>query len=230
MFHEVWGLVEHTRDVCKRVGKLGFASMAPNLYVGYDGILVPDKIQKAMESVWDLSLEERRDKTKVAQAMDRKRVSKDIREVVSVIYDPAFRDRLLEHAMSTVEEAYAKFGAVTTLGFCMGGGLALKCATKTTHLRSAIGFYGEPPSSDLVDKISVPVLTVYANHDEIINSKAPAFVGAMLNGGQDLTLKTYPRTEHGFFNDTRKDVYDRRAAVEAWDLTRWFLERTLGRR
>ena len=52
---------------------------------------------------------------------------------------------------------------------------------------------------------------------------------AMLEGGKDLTLKTYPKTKHGFFNDSRKEVYDRDAANEAWSITRWFLERTLGR-
>jgi carboxymethylenebutenolidase len=72
-------------------------------------------------------------------------------------------------------------------------------------------------------------LAIYANHDEIINNLVPAFVGAMLENGKDLTLKTYPRTKHGFFNDSRKEVYDRAAADESWDITKWFLERTLGR-
>jgi carboxymethylenebutenolidase len=118
---------------------------------------------------------------------------------------------------------------VTTLGFCIGGGLSLKCAVRSPHLRSSISFYGEPPITEDVVKITVPILDIHANEDEIINKKVPAFVGAMLEGGKDLTLKTYPRTKHGFFNDTRKNVYDRRAAGEAWDITKWFLERNLRR-
>jgi carboxymethylenebutenolidase len=227
VFHEVWGLVGHTEDVCKRIGKLGFAAVAPNLYRGYDDILVPDKIQSAMEGVWDLLLEERRDKAKVARALAKKGVGKDIEEVASMLYDPGFRDELLEKALASVEEARSKFERVTPLGFCLGGGLAMQCATKSPHLASAISFYGMPPPTEDVRNANAPVLAIFANKDELINKEAPAFVGAMLDGGKDLTLKTYPRTKHGFFNDTRKEVYDRSAADGAWDLTRWFLERTI---
>jgi carboxymethylenebutenolidase len=229
VFHEVWGLVEHTKDVCKRVSKLGFAAVAPNLYSGHDRLLTADNIQKAMENVWELSLEERRDKVKVAQTLDKKRVDKEIREVAGLLYDPAFRDELLDKALAAVEEVYQRFDGVTTLGFCLGGGLSLKCATKSPHLRSAISFYGQSPATEDVVRISIPILDIHAFQDELINKGVPTFVGAMLDGGKDLTLKTYPRTKHGFFNDSRREVYDRDAANEAWDITRWFLERTLGR-
>lgn len=229
VFHEVWGLVEHTQDVCKRVGRLGFAAIAPNLFKDHERVLTSDNIQKAMEGVWELSLEERRDKTKVAEALNRKGVSPEIKEVAATLYDPVFRDKLLDDALAAVERAHSKFDGVTTLGFCMGGGLSLKCSVRSPHLKSAISFYGEPPITEDVPKIMVPILDIHANVDEIINKKVPAFVGAMLEGGKDLTLKTYPRTKHGFFNDTRKNVYNRKAASEAWDITKWFLERNLRR-
>jgi len=228
VLHEVWGLVKHTEDVCKRVGKLGFAATAPNLYRDHGEIMTPANIQMAMEAVWELSLEERRDKMKVAQALDSKGASEEVRQVATTIYEPSFRDRMLDDALTAVERAHKKFDHITTMGFCLGGGLSLKCATRSPHLVSAVSFYGMPPMED-VDKISIPVLDIHANQDELINKSVPAFVGAMLDGGKDLTLKTYPRTKHGFFNDTRKEVYDREAAGEAWDITRWFLERTLGR-
>ena len=227
VFHEVWGLVGHTEDVCKRLGKLGFAAAAPNLYQGHERLLTPANIQRAMEGVWELSLEERRDQAKVAGALDKNKAGAETRRVVSVLYDPSFRDRLLARALGAVEKAAGRFGGVATLGFCMGGGLSLKCAARSTHLRSAVSFYGEPPASEDVGRISVPVLDIHASQDEIINEKVPAWVEAMLDRGKDLTLKTYPRTKHGFFNDSRKEVYDRPAADDAWDLTRWFLERTL---
>ena len=96
-------------------------------------------------------------------------------------------------------------------------------------MRSAISFYGQPPAIEDVPRISIPILGIHANHDEIINKAVPAWVGAMLEGGKDLTLKTYPRTKHGFFNNTRKEVYNRTAAEEAWGITKWILERTLRR-
>jgi carboxymethylenebutenolidase len=229
VLHEVWGLVAHTEDVCKRVGKLGFAAMAPNLYKRHADILTPGKIQKAMEGLWELSLEERRDRVKVEQALNKTGVGADVKEVASLIYEPTFRDRMLDDAVASVERAYSKFNGVTTLGFCLGGGLSLKCATRTKHLKSAISFYGQPLAKEDVTRVSIPILDIHANQDEIINKSVPAFVGTMLEEGKDLTLKTYPQTKHGFFNDTRKEVYDRDAANEAWEITRWFLDRTLRR-
>ncbi len=229
VLHEVWGLVEHTEDVCKRVGKLGFAATAPNLYKGHSELLTPDNIQKAMEALWDLSLEERRDRLKVAEALDKKSAGAEVREVASMIYEPSFRDRMLNDAVAAVERAHSEYDRVATLGFCMGGGFSLKCATRTQRMSCAVSFYGPPPAIEDVARISIPILDIHAHVDEIINKSVPAWVGAMLEGDKDLTLKTYPRTKHGFFNDTRKEVYNREAADEAWDITRWFLERTLGR-
>ena len=229
VFHEVWGLVGHTEDVCKRVGKLGFAALAPNLYKGHSRLLTPDNIQEAMEGVWELSLEERRDKAKVVRELDKKGASAEAREVATTLYEPSFRDRMLEDALAAVERARSKFDRVSTLGFCLGGGLSLKCAARSSRLVSAVSFYGQPPTAAEVSDISMPVLDIHAYQDEIINKSVPAWVGAMLDGGKDLLLKTYPGTKHGFFNDSRKEVYNRDAAGESWDITRWFLERTLGR-
>ena len=230
VFHEVWGLADHIEEVCKRVGKLGFAATAPNLYKGHSELLTPDNIQKAMEGLWELSLEERRDKAKVALTLDKKGVGAEVREVASTIYEPSFRDRMLDDALAAVERAHSRFDSVATLGFSLGGGISLKCATRSIHMKSAISFYGPPPATEDVRRISIPILDIHAQQDEIINESVPAFVGAMLEGGKDLTLKTYPQTKHGFFNETRKEVYDRDASIEAWDITKWFLERTLGRR
>jgi carboxymethylenebutenolidase len=229
VFHEVWGLVSHTQDVCKRLGKLGFAAIAPNLYEGYGDVLNPEDIQSAMEAVWELSLEERRDRTKVAQTLTKKGATAKVREVVSIIYDQAFRDKMLADAVSAIEETSKKFDRVSALGFCIGGGLALKTAAKSRHLTSVVSFYGAPPAIEDVKKIDIPLLTIYATQDEIINEMVPAFVREALTSGKDLTLKIYPGTKHGFFNDTRKDVYDRKSAIESWDLTKWFLERKLGK-
>ena len=227
VLHEVWGLVEHTEDVCKRIGKLGFAAIAPNLYKRHGDLLTPDNIQKALEGLWALSLEERRDRAKVARALDEKEASDEARQVAALIYEPSFRDRMLDDAAAAVEEAHSRFHEVATLGFCLGGGLSLKCATRSGHLATAISFYGQPPQPEDVSKISIPILAIHASRDELINRGVPGFVGAMLEGGKDLTLKTYPQTKHGFFNDTRKDVYNRTAAMQAWDITRWFLARTI---
>lgn len=229
VFHEVWGLVGHTQDVCKRVSKLGFAAVAPNLYTGHERVLSPENIQATMEGVWDLSLEERRDRAKVAEVLAKKGLGQNIMDVADVLYDEHFRDEVLGKAVAAVDRAHSKFDVVGTLGFCLGGGMAMKAAARSRKIRATISFYGEPPATPDVRKIESPILAIHAMQDEIINQKVPAFVGAMLAEGKDLTLKTYPNTRHGFFNDTREGIYNRSAAQEAWDITRWFLDRTLAR-
>ena len=48
----------HVKDVCKRLGKLGFASAAPDLYWQRKELLNSERIQLAMEDAWGLTLEE----------------------------------------------------------------------------------------------------------------------------------------------------------------------------
>lgn len=218
----------HIKDVCRRLGELGYAAVAPDLYWREKDLLTPANIRKAMEGVWDLSLEERRDQMKVRAAMTRKKFSTKTLQAVSLLYSEQFRRRLVSDALLTVEKAHAKYHRVSVLGFCLGGGLAFRVAARSRHLRSTTSFYGEPPSWSEVSRISAPILAVHATHDEIINTKVPAFVEDAIAAGKDLTLKVYPHTRHGFFNDANRLVYNKRAAAEAWELTRWFLERTLG--
>jgi carboxymethylenebutenolidase len=226
VLHEVWGPDSHLDDVCKRVRKLGFATAVPNLYEGHEELLTPHNIQKAMEAAWDLSLEERRDKKKVSSELARKGADSDAEDVLSVLYDQRFRDRMLEITLQAVRDARQKHRKTATLGFSLGGGLSLAAATKTNPPDSAIAYCGEPPRSQSLRSVSVPMLAIYANHDDLINPKVPAFVEAALMHGNDLTVKTFSNTRHDFFNKTRND-FNRAAAEEAWSITASFLARTL---
>ena len=230
VIHEVWGLVPHIEDICRRVGKLGFAALAPDLYWRHKKLLTPNNIQKAMQGVWDLSLEERRDALKVKTAIARKGLGRTALETASILYSQQFRDEILADTVQCVEQAHSAYDRVAVLGFCLGGGLSLGVAASSKHLRSVVAFYGEPPKREDIARISSPILTIYAERDEIINARVPAFVKGAMESGKDLTLKTYPSTRHGFFNDTRTDLYKEKEANDAWELTRWFLENTLVRR
>lgn len=228
ILHEVWGPDPNIEEACKRLGKLGFATAVPRLYRGYERLLTAHNVRKAMGVVWDLSLEERRDKKKVAGEAVRKGADATDHEVLSVIYDRAFRDSLVEITMEAVREARAKHGRVATLGFSLGGGLSLVSATKPDHPDSAASYCGEPPSPQSLGGAEAPMLAICASHDELMGPLMPAFVEAALNHGVDLTVKTMPNTEHDFFNETMKDRYNRAAAGEAWEIAAWFLTRTTG--
>ena len=226
VLHEVWGLVPHIQQVCKRVSKLGFTAIAPDLYWKHKKLLVQEKIQTAIEGVWELSLGERRDIHKVREVMTRKSLSQEILDLVTTLYSQDFRDQMLDDAVACVRYAHQRTQKVATLGFCMGGGISARIATRYSRLASCVVFYGEPPEAQDVNKIKAPILAIHAEQDDIINAKIPSFVNSVLTSGKDLTLKVYPRTLHGFFNDTNKQVYNKAAAQDAWELTKWFLLRT----
>ncbi len=227
VLHEVWGLVPHIEDICKRISKLGFTAVAPDLYWKHKELLVPEKIRAAMEGVWNLSLLERRDISKVREALTKKGLSHEIMQVATTLYNQDFRDQMLDSAVACVKYVYERNPRVATLGFCMGGGISARVATRFPQLTACIVFYGEPPDTPEVQKIRAPILAVHAEQDEIINSKIPEFVHSALASGKDLTLKVYPATRHGFFNDTNKEIYNGAAAEDAWELTKWFLSRKL---
>ncbi|MDG6949775.1 MAG: dienelactone hydrolase family protein [Nitrososphaerota archaeon] len=94
VLHEVWGTDSH-KGVCKRLRKLGFATVVPPLYRGYERLFTPNNIKQAMAAVWDLSLEEWRDKKKVAAELEAKGADAEASEVMEVLYDQSFRDRVL---------------------------------------------------------------------------------------------------------------------------------------
>ena len=227
VLHEVWGPDSHIEGVCKRLGKLGFATVVPNLYRGHEALLAPPNIRRAMEAVWDLSLEERRDKEKVARELTRKGTESGVKEILSVLYDQGFRDGMMEITMESVREARARHGTVGTLGFSLGGGLSLAAATRPDSPDSAAAYCAVPPRPQDLDGVSTPMLAIYAEQDELMNHRVPGFVDAALKHNVDLTLKTFPNTRHDFFNETKNDRYDREAAGQAWDLTAWFLTKTL---
>ncbi len=229
VLHEVWGPDSHTDKVCKRLGKLGFATSVPNLYRGNERLLTAQNISDAMNAVWDLSLEERKDKKKVAEELARKRAGDVASEVLSVLYDQEFRDGLMETTMEAVREGRTKHGTIATLGFSLGGGLSLAAATKRDHPNSVVAYCAEPPKETDLRGVSVPMLAIYAEHDELMAPKVPGFLGAALRNRNDLTIKTFPNTRHDFFNEVKEDRYDRAAAEEAWEITTAFLTRTLKR-
>ena len=227
VLHEVWGRDAHIDRICKRLGKLGFATTVPNLYRGYEALLTPPNIQRAMEAVWDLSLEERRDRGKVSHELAKRNAGKEAEEVLSVLYDQSFREGLMGITMEAVRDARAEHDVVATLGFSLGGGLSLAAATKSDSPDSVVAYCAEPPQPKDLDGVSTPMLAIYAEQDELMNHMVPGFVDAALKHGIDLTLRTFPNTQHDFFNETKSDRYDRKAAEEAWDLTTWFLAKTL---
>ena len=118
-------------------------------------------------------------------------------------------------ALLVLPEGNGKLGAV---GFCYGGGMVNYLATQVPELVAGVPFYGgQPPAAD-VPKIKAQMLIQYASDDERINAGWPAYEAALKAAGVRYEAHIYPKTQHGFNNDTTPR-FDAAAAKLAWQRT-----------
>jgi carboxymethylenebutenolidase len=111
-----------------------------------------------------------------------------------------------------------KVGAV---GFCMGGQLALFAGTVNPKVGAVVDFYGIHPNvKPDYSKLGGPVLGLFAEKDQFVNPTAARAVDVAIKAvGKQSEIHIYPNVDHAFFNDERKDVYDKAAADDAWKRT-----------
>jgi carboxymethylenebutenolidase len=118
-------------------------------------------------------------------------------------------------------------GKIGTVGFCYGGGIALRCAAERPEVSAAVCFYGSALDEAQLATVKAPLLLHYAGTDERINSGIEAFRAALDRRGVAYSLNMYPGTQHGFHNDASAARYDAAAATLAWERTLAFFARTL---
>jgi carboxymethylenebutenolidase len=122
---------------------------------------------------------------------------------------------------------YSSNGKIGVVGFCYGGGLALRAALETPGVDAAVAFYGrQPPAAD-VPRLRIPILLHYAGDDERVNAGIPEFRAALDAAKVTYSLYMYPGTQHGFHNDSTAARYDEAAAKLAWQRTIDFFATTL---
>lgn len=119
-------------------------------------------------------------------------------------------------------------GRVGSVGFCWGGGMSGQLAVQAEDLDGAVMFYGRPPSSEDVAKISaVPLLLNYASLDSRLNGLLPDFETALKAHDIRYTLHMYEGANHAFHNDTAPTRYNEEAATLAWQRTLDFFKAEL---
>jgi carboxymethylenebutenolidase len=129
---------------------------------------------------------------------------------------------LLSHQETTGDQ-------VGSIGFCMGGMLSLYAASKNPQVGACVVFYGIHPNvkPDLPN-LQAPVLGIYAERDKSTPPEAVRQLETELKQlGKSVEIHIYPETDHAFFNDQRPDVYNAKAAEDAWQRTIEFFARHL---
>jgi carboxymethylenebutenolidase len=110
----------------------------------------------------------------------------------------------------------SKIGVV---GFCYGGGLALRAAVESVGVNCAVSYYGKQLPAEDVKKLKCPLLLHYAGTDDRVNAGINDFRVALDAVGVPYSLNMYPGTQHGFNNDSSQARYNEAAAKLAWERT-----------
>ena len=119
-------------------------------------------------------------------------------------------------------QPYADKAKVGMTGFCYGGGVTWRVATKMPELRAAVPFYGPAPNVADVPGIQAAVLAIYGGLDERINADIPEIEAAMQQNNKTFQKQIYEGANHAFHNDTGRN-YNPEAAKDAWAKTlAWF--------
>jgi carboxymethylenebutenolidase len=130
----------------------------------------------------------------------------------------------IEDLQTTVEwlraQKQTQSARIGITGFCMGGSYALLLPCETREISAAAPFYGEIPPDEKLKNLSCPILYVYGENDGWIQRRdVDRLAAALKKFDKKGEVKIYPGCSHGFFNDTRPDVYRPAEAKDAWDRT-----------
>lgn len=104
-------------------------------------------------------------------------------------------------------------------GFCFGGAVSNYLATEMKEdLLVSAPFYGSAAKLSLVKNIKAKMLIHYASDDPRVNAMKDDYEKAIKQHNIDFKMHIYPKTKHGFHNNSTPR-YDKEAAELAWNRT-----------
>jgi carboxymethylenebutenolidase len=138
----------------------------------------------------------------------------------------------IDDLLSTIDwikrQNTAQASRIGVIGFCMGGSYAMAVPCVSRDIKAAAPFYGEIPSDDQLQKLNCPVFYAYGENDGWIQRKdVDRLAEALPKFNKPGEVKIYAGCSHGFFNDTRPDVYSARDAADAWTRSLRLFEQNL---
>lgn len=215
VIHEIWGLVDHIKDVADRYAAEGYLVFAPDLLS--DVGVTPEIGVELMAMMFEPDEEKR--------TANQPR----LREAFASNQSPEFAATTVTKLMTVVDALEAEPGVdgrIGVLGFCFGGSYSFALAEADPRVQAAVPFYGST-QPDEVASIHCPVLAFYGDQDARLMDGLPALEAAMTDAGVDFTAQVYTDAGHAFFNDTNPYSFDPSAAGDAWGRSLEFLRAQL---
>lgn len=200
---EIFGVHEHIRDVCRRLAKLGYCAVAPELYARHGDVSTMTDVKEILE--------------KVVSKVPDKQVLADL--------DATFAWAAKQ------DKGDAKRQGLT--GFCWGGRIVWLYAAHSKNLRAGVAWYGRltSPVSDDTPKhpldvaaaLKAPVLGLDGGADPGIPLDTVEQMRARIKqaGGRS-EIVVYPDAPHAFHADYRPS-YRAEPAQDGWRrMPDWF--------
>jgi len=203
VIQEIFGVHEHIKDICRRLARLGYLAVAPELYARQGDV---SKIKDFGEII-----------SKVVSKVPDAQVMSDL-------------DATVAWAKATGKADTAKLGAT---GFCWGGRIVWLYSAHNPNLKAGVAWYGRLTGDpddlhpknpvDLVADLKAPVLGLYGGADQGIPvASVETMREAIKAANKPCEIVLYPDTPHGFHADYRPS-YRKDKAEDGWKrLQAWF--------
>jgi carboxymethylenebutenolidase len=199
--HEAWAVHEHIQDICRRLAKLGYFAIAPDLFARYGdaakmeaSAIMQDVLPKVTAEQVDSDLD-----ACIAFAKASGAAKMDRLAIIGFCWG------------GRVVWQYALYNRQLKTGVAWYG-----------HLASQLG-PGTPTALEFAPDLAIPVLAFYGGKDQGIPLSDIDKMRAELKGaGNPSQLVVYPDADHAFLADYRPS-YNRAAAEDSWKkMLAWF--------
>lgn len=205
--HEIFGVHEHIKDVCRRLAKQGYFAIAPDLYGRQGNVSLTQDIQEIFDKV-------------VAKVPD-----------AQVVAD---LDATVEYVAGTGKGDVGRLGIT---GFCWGGRIVWLYSAHEPRLSAGAAWYGRLVAGartnsltpkqpvDVAGELHGAILGLYGGRDQGIPlSTVEQMRQALAAAGKDRDCQiiVYPEAGHAFNSDYRPS-YHEASAKDAWTkMLEWF--------
>ena len=203
VIEEIFGVHEHIKDLCRRLAKVGYAAVAPELYAriaDLSGMTDPATI---------------------------------IRDVISKAPDATVLSDLDSAVAWSAASNKGDTTRLGVTGFCRGGRDTWLYATHNSTVKAAVAWYGPVggPTSpiqpktvlDVAGELKCPLLGLYGGQDTSIpQPEVQAAAAKARAAGKTVDIVVYPDAPHGFNADYRPS-YKKTDAEDGWKrMLAWF--------
>jgi carboxymethylenebutenolidase len=205
--HEIFGVHEHIKDVCRRFAKAGYYAIAPELFARQGD---------------------------VSKLSDTKEI---FSKVVSKVPDTQVFADLNASVAFAKKDPHADVSKLAVTGFCWGGRITWLYAAQQPALKAAVAWYGKITGekdelhprfpADVVTTLKAPVLGLYGAKDQgipvdTVQQQAQALAASSNAAAKASRIHIYPEAGHAFLADYRASFHQE-SAEDGWKrMLDWF--------